>query len=92
VEFTNFTWPSSGTEAVGKQAHGFEVSTCMICLADFVAGELLSSLPCGHNFHAVCITSWQQHSRHNNNNSNSSDHSVCPCRCTTSQPFVTVRI
>ncbi|CAE8594215.1 unnamed protein product [Polarella glacialis] len=44
--------------------------------ADFVSGEFLSSLPCGHSFHAACISNWQQHSRHknNSNNSNSSNN------------------
>ncbi|CAE8621825.1 unnamed protein product [Polarella glacialis] len=94
VEFKNFTWPSRGTRALGKQTPGFEENTCMVCLADFVAGELLSSLPCGHSFHAACITNWQQHSKHNtnNNSNNSNNHCVSPCRCTTGQPLVTVRI
>ncbi|CAE8598903.1 unnamed protein product [Polarella glacialis] len=94
VEFKNFTWPSNETPALGKQTPDFEVSTCMVCLADFVAGDLLSSLPCGHSFHAACITGWQQHSRHSNNsnNNNSHNHSVCPLRCTTSQPVLTVSI
>ncbi|CAE8685629.1 unnamed protein product [Polarella glacialis] len=87
VEFKHFTWPSRGTRASGVQTRGFEVNTCMVCLADFVSGELLSSLPCGHIFHTACIANWQQHSRLNNTN-NSSNHSVCPCRCTTSQPLV----
>mmetsp|Transcript_29263 Transcript_29263/g.52369 ORF Transcript_29263/g.52369 Transcript_29263/m.52369 type:complete len:261 (+) Transcript_29263:39-821(+) len=89
VECKNWTWPSPETHTLGKPTH--EVNTCMVCLADFVAGELLSSLPCGYIFHTACIANWQQHSRLNNTN-NSSNHSVCPCRCTTSQPFVTVRI
>ncbi|CAE8588341.1 unnamed protein product [Polarella glacialis] len=91
VEFKNFAWPSRGTRALGKQTLGFEENTCMVCLANFVAGEFLSSLPCGHSFHAACITNWQQHSKHNNNN-NSNNHCVSPCRCTTGQPLVTVRI
>ncbi|CAE8680067.1 unnamed protein product, partial [Polarella glacialis] len=125
VELKNFTWPSPGGPTFGKPTGDFEVSTCMVCLADFIDGELLSSLPCGHSFHAACISNWLQHSRHksknssnsssnrnnnnsnnnnnrnsnnnnnhnsnnsNNSNNNSNNHSVCPCRCTTSQPLVT---
>ncbi|CAE8598904.1 unnamed protein product [Polarella glacialis] len=95
VKIKNFTWPSRGTRALDDKTRSFEVSTCMICLADFVAGEFLSSLPCGHSFHAACITGWQQHSRHNNSNNNTNshnNHSVCPCRCMKSRPWVPVGI
>ncbi|KAG5490176.1 hypothetical protein JKF63_00295 [Porcisia hertigi] len=32
--------------------------TCGICLDDFVGGESVKSLPCGHTFHGACIRSW----------------------------------
>ncbi|CAE8638382.1 unnamed protein product [Polarella glacialis] len=50
VEFKNFTWPSGGVRALDGNTRGFEVNTCLVCVADFVPGELLSSLPCGHSF------------------------------------------
>ncbi|CAE8643604.1 unnamed protein product, partial [Polarella glacialis] len=38
VECKNWTWPSPETHTLGKPTH--EVNTCMVCLADFVDGEL----------------------------------------------------
>ncbi|CAJ1037997.1 Ring finger domain/RING-like zinc finger/RING-type zinc-finger/Zinc finger, C3HC4 type (RING finger) containing protein, putative [Leishmania shawi] len=31
---------------------------CGICLDDFVGGESVKSLPCGHTFHGACVRSW----------------------------------
>lgn len=31
---------------------------CRLCLEDYVEGDLLRSLPCGHVFHAGCIDRW----------------------------------
>jgi len=31
---------------------------CMVCLAEFVEGEEVRKLPCGHIFHAGCIDEW----------------------------------
>lgn len=33
-------------------------SECVVCLEDYVAGDRVMSLPCGHEFHAMCITPW----------------------------------
>ncbi|EPE04558.1 ring-9 protein [Ophiostoma piceae UAMH 11346] len=33
-------------------------SECVVCLEDYVAGDRVMSLPCGHEFHAACITPW----------------------------------
>ncbi|KAG5489449.1 hypothetical protein GH5_00320 [Leishmania sp. Ghana 2012 LV757] len=32
--------------------------TCGICLDDFVDGESVKCLPCGHTFHGACVRSW----------------------------------
>ena len=31
---------------------------CIVCLCDFVEGEMLRKLPCGHHFHPACIDKW----------------------------------
>lgn len=31
---------------------------CSICLDDYVQGDKIRSLPCGHFFHSACITKW----------------------------------
>ncbi|EFX04951.1 PA domain containing protein [Grosmannia clavigera kw1407] len=33
-------------------------SECVVCLEDYVAGDRIMSLPCGHEFHASCIIPW----------------------------------
>ena len=32
--------------------------TCLVCVDDFVDGDRLRTLPCGHDFHAACIDPW----------------------------------
>lgn len=32
--------------------------SCGICLDDFVSGETVKCLPCGHTFHGACVRSW----------------------------------
>uniref|UniRef100_A0A8C4S6M2 RING-type domain-containing protein n=1 Tax=Erpetoichthys calabaricus TaxID=27687 RepID=A0A8C4S6M2_ERPCA len=34
------------------------LNSCRVCLAMFVEGEILRSLPCSHEFHAVCVDQW----------------------------------
>ena len=49
---------------------GLSEDTCVICLSDFEDQDAEAmKLPCGHLFHAECITRWLQQSRH------------CPMRC-----------
>lgn len=36
--------------------------TCSVCLSDYVPGEQLRSLPCGHVFHRRCADCWLQRS------------------------------
>jgi Ring finger domain len=40
-----------------KEAREGEL-TCSICTEDFVAGEDLRALPCGHRFHQICLDPW----------------------------------
>ncbi|KAL8150017.1 RING-H2 finger protein ATL8-like [Apium graveolens] len=50
--------------------HAGKYLDCAICLTEFVAGDVLRSLPnCGHGFHVGCIDTWLK------------SHSSCPsCR------------
>ena len=31
---------------------------CAVCLSDFLTGDSITELPCGHVYHRTCITSW----------------------------------
>lgn len=42
----------------GDSAGAGEVPTCCVCLADFEDDERVLRLPCGHEFHDVCIAEW----------------------------------
>eukprot|EP01105_Mastigella_eilhardi_P012205 TRINITY_DN27_c3_g1_i3.p1 TRINITY_DN27_c3_g1~~TRINITY_DN27_c3_g1_i3.p1 ORF type:complete len:109 (-),score=24.24 TRINITY_DN27_c3_g1_i3:121-447(-) len=33
-------------------------ATCPVCLCDYVTGDTLRTLPCGHAFHSSCIDKW----------------------------------
>lgn len=33
---------------------------CAICLEDYKEGSIVVKLPCGHDFHGVCINQWSQ--------------------------------
>ena len=35
-----------------------ETVECSICMNDYVEGEVLSELPCGHLFHQACVNRW----------------------------------
>ncbi|XP_063003227.1 E3 ubiquitin-protein ligase RNF167-like [Elgaria multicarinata webbii] len=37
---------------------GDRYESCVICMAEFEAGERLKILPCGHAFHNTCINTW----------------------------------
>ena len=34
---------------------------CTLCLEPYAAGQTLTTLPCGHQFHASCIETWLIH-------------------------------
>ncbi|KAJ1950367.1 hypothetical protein EC988_004414 [Linderina pennispora] len=34
------------------------ISTCIVCIDDFVVGSRMRILPCGHNYHIECIDPW----------------------------------
>ena len=36
----------------------FEQDRCIVCMEDFVEGEVISSLVCDHVFHICCIKNW----------------------------------
>ncbi|KAJ3206206.1 hypothetical protein HDU67_008308, partial [Dinochytrium kinnereticum] len=50
---------------------------CPVCLEDFVGGEYIRELPCGHLFHPLCIDPWLW------------NNSLCPT-CRTDAALVTV--
>ena len=35
-----------------------ELPECAICISAFAPGESVAQLPCGHEFHATCISTW----------------------------------
>jgi len=39
-------------------ANDVEESACTICLSEYVIGETLKTLPCGHFFHEACVREW----------------------------------
>ncbi|KAL9638605.1 MAG: hypothetical protein Q9204_001442 [Flavoplaca sp. TL-2023a] len=49
---------STASKAKRRQYHGKQVE-CVVCLEEYVDGQSqVMSLPCGHEFHAECITPW----------------------------------
>jgi len=37
---------------------GTSAPPCSICMMEYEAGEQLTSLPCAHSYHSVCIEKW----------------------------------
>jgi hypothetical protein len=61
------TVPAKVSSTVFALGHGS--TECSICLTEFVEGEKLSKLVCGHVFHPKCIMPWVE------------EHCSCPfCR------------
>ena len=65
----NARWRSTPEQSSGHREirvqfqHELEAAThgvarCVICLDDFVVGNVLKELPCSHCFHSVCIAKW----------------------------------
>ncbi|XP_020593845.1 E3 ubiquitin-protein ligase SDIR1 isoform X2 [Phalaenopsis equestris] len=46
------------SKADGTMRNSDDELTCSVCLEQVVAGELIRSLPCLHQFHASCIDPW----------------------------------
>lgn len=44
-----------------RDKSGFEQPACTICLVDYKKTERVRQLPCKHNFHDACITTWLKH-------------------------------
>ncbi|MBA0806918.1 hypothetical protein Gohar_022758 [Gossypium harknessii] len=58
----NFT-PASRSSVEGLERVKWDSMTkredeCAICLDEFVKGEEVASIPCGHGFHNGCIIKW----------------------------------
>jgi Ring finger domain len=43
-----------------EEAEHLPDQTCSICLVEFCNGEVIRSIPCGHVFHATCLSCWLQ--------------------------------
>ncbi|KAJ1920354.1 hypothetical protein H4219_001329 [Mycoemilia scoparia] len=39
-------------------SEGESIGPCPICLEDYSAGEYIRKLPCGHDYHILCIDTW----------------------------------
>eukprot|EP01065_Artemidia_motanka_P037801 TRINITY_DN466_c0_g2_i1.p1 TRINITY_DN466_c0_g2~~TRINITY_DN466_c0_g2_i1.p1 ORF type:complete len:211 (+),score=58.73 TRINITY_DN466_c0_g2_i1:95-727(+) len=46
--------PSASERRAGRRVQ----DECALCLADFVEGERLRVLRCGHHFHSACVDDW----------------------------------
>jgi len=64
----------AGLDSVDAEKAKFDSSMCVICLEPFAHGNLVARLPCGHLFHADCISDWLF------------QRAVCPLRCECSIP------
>ncbi|CAJ1935735.1 unnamed protein product [Cylindrotheca closterium] len=45
-------------EEEGLETASQMMGECSICLDDFIAGQRVRQLPCGHVFHSTCIARW----------------------------------
>lgn len=51
--------PSEKPKKAARRKYNGRQVECVVCLEDYVDGESrVMSLPCGHEFHADCITPW----------------------------------
>ena len=61
--YSPFEWsiPAHATgllESLIRPGVGSVPTTCVICFADYVVGDMVTELPCGHSFHAECCETW----------------------------------
>lgn len=47
----------------GEGGCAAEAEECSICIDEFLDGDALLLLPCGHRFHGACIRAWLGHDR-----------------------------
>ena len=45
-------------DSLGNKNKEYGTGDCAVCLADFMSGDLLRKLPCGHRFCQECIDHW----------------------------------
>ncbi|KAM6465591.1 E3 ubiquitin-protein ligase ZNRF4-like [Liasis olivaceus] len=57
ASWVKWSQPSQGIR-VKTFRRGDRYDSCVICLAEYEAGDLLSILPCAHVFHYACINTW----------------------------------
>ncbi|KAG4197755.1 hypothetical protein ERO13_A05G044450v2 [Gossypium hirsutum] len=50
--------PVEGLERVKWDSMTKREDECVICLDEFVKGEEVASMPCGHGYHDGCIVKW----------------------------------
>lgn len=45
------------------ETHQGDQTSCVVCMCDFEARQLLRGLPCSHEFHAKCVDKWLKTNR-----------------------------
>ena len=50
--------PPEDVHAGAQRQEDAEPATCMICLEEYKAGDVVKTLPCLHYFHVSCIDKW----------------------------------
>lgn len=45
------------------ETHQSDQTSCVVCMCDFEARQVLRVLPCGHEFHARCVDKWLKNNR-----------------------------
>lgn len=61
--YSQYEWTVS-THATGllnsfiRPGQGLLPTNCVICFADYVLGDMVTKLPCGHVFHRDCAETW----------------------------------
>jgi RING-like zinc finger len=42
-------------EGYGTRTRRAKILECVVCLEDFVEGDIVTTLPCDHDFHEECM-------------------------------------